>query len=113
MKGQRLLFVEKLDRVFRKNKFICKYCGFDGGSFENWVQMSLDHILPICCGGDDAEENLTPCCRWCNSVTSRMKFAKDQSREDIIRLKREKVQNTRREEYKEWERRVRPWLYDR
>ncbi len=97
-------------RVYKKYYFTCIYCGFDGRPFDNWLQMSIDHILPESCVGDDEENNLVPSCRACNSFTSRMVFNKDQDKEDIIRLKRNKISQYRIENFETWEKYVIPHI---
>lgn len=74
--------------VFLRDKFRCKYCGFDGREFLSWMQLSIDHVLPRSSGGSDEDENLVACCRSCNSITSRMKFERGTKRVDAIRQKR-------------------------
>lgn len=38
----------------------CAVCGVP------WF-IRIDHILPVCWGGSDAEFNLQPLCHWCNA----------------------------------------------
>jgi hypothetical protein len=61
-------------KIFLRDRFQCRYCGFDGREFLGWMQLSLDHVLPRNVGGGDEESNLVTCCNSCNSVTSRMVF---------------------------------------
>lgn len=44
-------------------KLPCRYCGAQGPN-------EIDHIVPICRGGQHAESNLAPCCRTCNARKS-------------------------------------------
>lgn len=60
--------------IFLRDRFQCRYCGFDGREFLGWMRLSLDHIPPREAGGSDHRENLVTCCRSCNSITSRMSF---------------------------------------
>ena len=46
--------------VFKRDKYICQYCGTKNGPFE------CDHIFPRILGGSDRFENLTTACRHCN-----------------------------------------------
>jgi 5-methylcytosine-specific restriction endonuclease McrA len=50
-----------LEREMRK--LPCRYCGQPGPN-------EIDHIVPICRGGQHAESNLAPCCRSCNARKS-------------------------------------------
>jgi predicted restriction endonuclease len=46
--------------VFDKHGKKCKHCGLE----EN---LTLDHIIPICSGGENTVDNLQPLCKKCNS----------------------------------------------
>ena len=37
--------------IFERDHFTCAYCGYDGRLFDNWMQLSVDHILPQSLGG--------------------------------------------------------------
>ena len=52
--------------VYVRDRCKCVYCGFDGSRFENWRQLSLDHIIPKANKGEDTLENLAVACRRCN-----------------------------------------------
>jgi 5-methylcytosine-specific restriction endonuclease McrA len=99
--------------VYEKYHFTCVYCGFDGRSFDSWMQLSIDHIRPRSCGGTDALDNLVVACQACNSITSRMEFGPDRSREDILREKRAKVRARRAVFYGHWLKAVAPRYLDR
>jgi len=40
----------------------CAYCNYQ----EKNRELTVDHITPLCKGGDDSYENQVPCCRKCN-----------------------------------------------
>lgn len=48
------------DRIFRRDKFLCVYCGSD-------KKLCLDHIIPQCRGGSHEDDNLVTACDRCNS----------------------------------------------
>lgn len=58
---------ERLD-IYERDGFRCRYCGFDGGTFESWPYLVVDHINPV--GPRDDRENLATCCHFCNSMKS-------------------------------------------
>jgi len=31
--------------------FTCQYCGYDGRAFPNWLQLTIDHVVPMSQGG--------------------------------------------------------------
>lgn len=48
--------------VFKRDDFRCTYCGRHPPD----VLLEVDHILPVCEGGGDEEENLATACFDCN-----------------------------------------------
>lgn len=93
-------------RVNKRDGFICKYCGFDGRSFHNWLQLTIDHILPRGQGGSDDDNNKITVCHACNSITSRMKFLKDKTKEGIIQEKIQRVKERQTEYRRFWQEKV-------
>lgn len=87
--------------TLQRDKYICRYCGFDGSSFDNWLQMSVDHVKPVSQGGGDGKDNLVACCKACNSFTSRMKIPNGMSNAKIIAMKKDHV-TKRRNLFKEF-----------
>ena len=77
------------------------------------MQLSVDHIVPKSAGGDDAQDNLTTACRAWNSITSRMKFAPEASRDEALAQKRAYVQQRRRKFYHFWIQKVAPLYLER
>lgn len=92
---------EKVDRILIRDRFICAYCGFDGRSFNSWMQLTIDHILPQSQDGSDDEDNLITSCPSCNSITSQMTFDTTDKTE-IISQKRAKVAKHRLEVFERW-----------
>lgn len=88
---------EKQLYVYKKYNFKCIYCGFSGKTdFSNWMQLSLDHILPKSCGGTDTATNLVPACRACNSLASRQSFSSSQKIREIVAEKRKYIISRRK-----------------
>jgi 5-methylcytosine-specific restriction enzyme A len=52
-------WIEKL----RLSQGYCHYCT----QFVGCQNLTLDHMMPITCGGDNSVENVVPVCRSCNS----------------------------------------------
>ncbi|MDC5271856.1 HNH endonuclease [Acinetobacter baumannii] len=46
--------------VFERDNFTCLYC-------ESTSDLTIDHIVPVSCGGGDEVENLQTLCRVCNA----------------------------------------------
>ena len=91
-----------------KCNFRCQYCGYDGRSFPNWFQLSLEHIKPKSQGGNDEKENLITICQACNSITSRMQFSDDMSIDQIKAEKIKRVRERQTEYFEFWKTEVAP-----
>jgi 5-methylcytosine-specific restriction endonuclease McrA len=85
--------------ALKRDKYKCKHCGFDGSQFDNWLQMSVDHVIPISATEtpDHSLGNLVACCKACNSFTSRMKIDPKLSKKEIITQKKAHVAERRNE----------------
>ncbi|MFI5253154.1 MAG: HNH endonuclease [Bacteroidota bacterium] len=91
----------------KRDNFTCQYCGFNGNSFPNWLQLTVDHILPISCGGDKKDpKNLITCCHQCNCMTSRMKFGPNETLEQIKKQKKDHVKERHKIFYGFWQENV-------
>jgi len=88
--------------IYKKCHYTCAYCGFDGRSFENWRQLTIDHIRPVKQDGQNTEENKIVACQSCNSITSRMTFSPDDSVETILEKKRARVSETLKRDFEFW-----------
>lgn len=53
----------KRKNIYAKTDNKCFYCGCE----LNLVNATIDHIIPKSKGGKNNEENLVPCCRYCNA----------------------------------------------
>ena len=51
--------------IYERDGFRCRYCGFDGTSFDSWAFLEVDHIDPG--GPRDDPANLATCCHRCNA----------------------------------------------
>ncbi|GHU51689.1 HNH endonuclease [Clostridia bacterium] len=49
-------------RILKKTNGHCAYCGCE----LMYEDMQIDHVVPISCGGADADNNMLPACRSCN-----------------------------------------------
>ena len=48
--------------VFARDQFTCRYCGRQSDK----VELVIDHVLPVCHGGTNDEQNLVTSCVECN-----------------------------------------------
>ena len=94
--------------VFKRDGFVCVYCGFDGNGFHQWRQLGVNHLRPTSSGGANSPDNLVTACNFCNSATSRMKFSPDQSADEILTLKKKHVADRLKSFHKFWSDKVAP-----
>lgn len=51
----------KRRKIMERDKYRCRYCG-------DYVELEIDHLIPVSKGGTNEEENLVTACRLCNRV---------------------------------------------
>lgn len=62
--------------ILERDRFRCQYCGLDGmTSFENYLVLSVDFIMPRARGGKKSAQNLVTACRPCNLLKGRRSYA--------------------------------------
>lgn len=52
--------------IFKRDRFTCQYCG----RRPPVVVLQLDHVIPVCQGGDNSTANLVAACEECNAGKS-------------------------------------------
>ena len=58
--------------IHKRDNYICRYCGADGKtSFDTWLMLTSDHLLPI--GHKDREnpDFIVTACSFCNTADNR------------------------------------------
>ena len=50
-------------KVLKRDGFKCQFCGAHGGN----VNFHIDHLIPVCNGGDNSMLNLATTCEACNA----------------------------------------------
>lgn len=67
-------------KILKRDNFTCQYCGAKGDG----VRLEIDHIRPVCLGGDNRESNLITACASCNykKGTNRIVEMEDKSSVD-------------------------------
>ena len=59
-------------KIHRRDNFICQYCGIDGRqSFDSWLTLTSDHLLPKGHPGRDNPEYIVTACSFCNTADNR------------------------------------------
>jgi 5-methylcytosine-specific restriction endonuclease McrA len=103
--------------VHQRDGFRCVYCGLDGRpSFENWLSLSWDHLLPKTDARRDDHEFIATACFFCN-VADNQYFAKaaerrlsftNKTRAELVAQRRPFVMKTREAYRQFWKERVQP-----
>lgn len=60
--GRKQLSVYMRTKIFMKSNYNCVYCGLPA--------TVIDHVIPVCHGGRNGENNLVAACHRCNSHLS-------------------------------------------
>lgn len=69
-KGQRQIDQAISWKVFRRDGFMCQYCGTDS------VPLTVDHLICWEEGGPSIEDNLLTACKKCNKIRSNTPYDK-------------------------------------
>lgn len=88
--------------------FMCTYCGYDGRPFPNWLQLTVDHIVPTSSGGTNDASNKVTACQTCNSITSRMIFPVGTTREQALAEKIARIRARQTDFFNFWREYVAP-----
>ena len=67
-KESRTMSRSKRFKIFKRDNFTCNYCG----SLKYHTNLHVDHIVPVCEGGGNNEDNLVTSCSSCNLKKSGM-----------------------------------------
>ncbi len=58
--------------VHKRDNFRCRYCGIDGTkSFDTWLTLSWDHLLPKEHPNRDNPDFIVTACNFCNTADNR------------------------------------------
>lgn len=68
-KSQRQIDSQVSWNVFRRDNFMCRYCGTEK------LSLTVDHLVRWEDGGPSIEANLVACCRKCNKVRGDTAYA--------------------------------------
>ena len=86
--------------IHRRDGFKCRYCGADGTkSFDTWLTLSVDHLLPPNHPRREEEAFKVTACRFCNEADNRY-FSKNQgldnlSPDELFQLRKKAVLEVR------------------
>lgn len=101
--------------VHKRDGFKCVYCGRDGSSsFEDWLTLSWDHLLPKEHPNRDNPEYIVTACMFCN-VADNQYFVRakergitfeGKSRNELVAQRKPYVMKTRNSYREFWETKV-------
>ncbi len=58
--------------VHKRDNFVCRYCGADGKqSFDVWLTLTVDHLLPKGHLERDNPDFMVTACHFCNTADNR------------------------------------------
>ena len=96
--------------LFKKYNYTCIYCGkYFGGSFEDWMQLTREHVIPFKkLAKDDPENrnnenNYRVACAICNNMRTRADFSEydslpiDERINKVLVAKKELILKRRKE----------------
>ena len=65
-------------QILERDNFRCQYCG---KTPKDDIRLEVDHIIPLCEGGDDVDSNLITACFDCNrsKAGNRLNYDAEQS----------------------------------
>ena len=75
--------------IYRRDKYQCQYCELDGKTFENWLNLTIDHVIPKAQGGSENASNKVTACRACNTFENRAHIDNFEQKKKLILAKRE------------------------
>jgi len=59
-------------QIHQRDKFKCRYCDADGTkSYETWLTLSWDHLLPKGHPNRDNPDYIVTACNFCNTADNR------------------------------------------
>ncbi len=59
-------------KIFQRDNFKCRYCGADGAaSFETWLTLTVDHLLPQGHPERNNPDYIVTACSFCNTADNR------------------------------------------
>lgn len=58
-------------KIFERDHYTCRYCGADGTkSFDTWLSLSRDHLLPKGYANWDNPDYMVTACQFCNTAAN-------------------------------------------
>ncbi len=104
-------------QTHQRDGFKCRYCGADGSkSFETWLTLSEDHLLPRRHPKRNDRDYIVTACNFCNTADNRyfdlaesrgLKFD-DMTADQLVEQRKPFVEKVRWEYRRFWEEKAKP-----
>ena len=103
--------------IHKRDDFICRYCGADGKkSFEVWLTLSVDHLLPKTDPRREKLEYKVTACQFCNTAENRYFYNaakagymfENRTPDELLARRKEFVQKVRANYREFWENNINP-----
>ncbi len=101
--------------VHQRDNFTCRYCGMDGAiSFDTWLSLSWDHLLPKGHPQRNNPDYIVTACNFCNTADNRyfdqatkrsLRFD-ELTPDELVAQRLLYVQDTRQKYHTFWEEKV-------
>jgi len=88
--------------ILKRDGFRCRYCGFDGSKWPNWLYMSRDHLLPPGHPKREDPQFIVAACRFCNEACNRTPFPVVGKTPEELVLQKKQAILAKRKEYHEF-----------
>ena len=97
--------------ILKRDGFKCRYCGLDGTkSFDKWLTLSWDHLLPKGHPERDNPEFIVAACNFCNTADNRYFDSLEKrgltldglSQNELVEQRKLFVKETRNKYYQFW-----------
>ena len=102
--------------INKRDGFRCRYCGWDGSKWQNWLYLSVDHLLPKGHPERNNPEYIVTACFFCNvadnqyfkKATERGVNFEGKTQDELVEQRCKYVMDVRNKYQKLWEKRVKP-----
>lgn len=79
-------------RILARDGWRCQFCGIDlSRDVDTFLTATIDHLLPRCDGGNNAEDNLIASCLTCNGLKAGLSGLTVSAIKDVIAHRRSEL----------------------
>lgn len=74
-------------KVYVRDNYVCQYCGYNPRTHDDFIPLSIDHIIPHSNGGGNSMDNLVVACMKCNTTLGNKVFNSFIDKKEYLRYK--------------------------